>query len=316
MATTLSLDQYAELQADVEAGRPRDEVLARAGLSVEEWTAAQRQWLDTMGSELLLGSFELSNRYSLAFLARQRFLASPAPSPTTTATASNAAPQVEAVRVPVEATPTYLAASAAPPLPPLPMKRAPAALAGTSMGFVAPRGPALPFAAGAPTSPPVVPPEATASEAAPNPPARKRAPPALAGTSMGFVAPLGPALPFAKAARVDDPRPDAPLASEAIPAPPAPSPARAAPTAVAPPPPTLSLQQYASLCAELAVFPGRSEATFQQYGLGNMRDRLTVDLAWQERLRRNPAEHQGWQALHLRWVEHFQQMKQEVKGEG
>jgi hypothetical protein len=50
MATSLPLDRYAEVQAELEAGQLRDEVLARAGLSAEEWTAAQRTWLDKMGS--------------------------------------------------------------------------------------------------------------------------------------------------------------------------------------------------------------------------------------------------------------------------
>jgi hypothetical protein len=72
---------------------------------------------------------------------------------------------------------------------------------------------------------------------------------------------------------------------------------------------TRSLQQYASLCAELAVFQDQAETIFHRYGLGNLRDRLTVDLSWQERLRRNPNEHQGWQALYRRWVEHFEQVK-------
>lgn len=81
------------------------------------------------------------------------------------------------------------------------------------------------------------------------------------------------------------------------------------PAAPAAPLPTLTLQQYASLCAELAVFPDRTEAVFLRYKLGNLRDRLAVDLSWQERLRRNPDEHQGWQKLYLRWVEHFERVK-------
>lgn len=70
--------------------------------------------------------------------------------------------------------------------------------------------------------------------------------------------------------------------------------------------PALTLQQYASLCAELAVFRDRTDAIFQRYGLADPRDRAAVDLSWKERLRRIPAENQGWQALYQRWVEHFE----------
>jgi hypothetical protein len=71
----------------------------------------------------------------------------------------------------------------------------------------------------------------------------------------------------------------------------------------------LTLQQYASLCAELAVFKDRTESIFQRYGLATLRDRLNVDLGWQERLRQNPAEQAGWEALYRRWLAHFEEEK-------
>ena len=40
MATPVTLEGCAELRAEMEAGRLRDEVLMRVGLGVEEWTAA------------------------------------------------------------------------------------------------------------------------------------------------------------------------------------------------------------------------------------------------------------------------------------
>jgi hypothetical protein len=60
----------------------------------------------------------------------------------------------------------------------------------------------------------------------------------------------------------------------------------------------LTLAQYASLCAELAVFPEEVEATFRRYGLQLLSDRLAVDLAWKERLRRNEEEYRRWQSLY------------------
>ena len=532
---SIALERCAEMRAEMDTGRLRDEVLARAGVSADEWTLAQRTWLEKMGAELLIGRFELTNCYARAFLKRQRELEAPtgartptagtlpsgtaerplgepvavlpmptalgpgvlspaAPSmPSPWAAAPHAAPVPSAPmpapaslagtsmgfvapvgpalpfargaattpaspgsgslavsppvrRVPAELSGTSMgfvaprgpalpfaegasapppgqpAPPAAAPQPALPMARAPAALAGTSMGFVAPIGPALPFASGAPAPPPGQPatPVAASQPALPV----KPAPAALAGTSMGFVAPMGPALPFAPrtppaaaGAQSADPRSDgtqpvtpsllehavlpfasvpsyasppappaaaslaATAAKQAPPAPtrsrlpdtepsarrglvptmpeqtttadggdadteeiplaeverpaspPLPFAPRAAPQqpevppggltaeraeaeaprpavpAPAAPPPTLTLQQYASLCAELAVFRDRTEAIFHQYGLGNPRDRLFVDLGWQERLRRNPAEHQGWQVLYQRWVEHFEQKK-------
>jgi hypothetical protein len=227
MPTALTVDRCAEIRAELEAGRPRDEVLARAGLSDAEWAEAQLSWLEKMGEELLLGRFELSGRYTAAFLAQQSGAKRGAEAPA----AAPASVPVAAPAPAKEARPTFLAAGAAaepivpgtlparkasplmagtmavdasafkaalpfdpstaptPAEPPKPaVKRAPAVLSGTSMAFVAPKGPALPFAGGAPAAPP--PP-------APSMPAVKRPPAALAGTSMRIVAPKGPALPFA-----------------------------------------------------------------------------------------------------------------------
>jgi hypothetical protein len=79
MTKRLTLDRYAEIRAEMEAGVLRDDALARAGLSVDEWTAAQHEWLESMSTEIALGRFELTNRYAQAFLERQRALVKPAP---------------------------------------------------------------------------------------------------------------------------------------------------------------------------------------------------------------------------------------------
>ena len=75
-------------------------------------------------------------------------------------------------------------AAQAPPSALPAVKRAPAALTGTTLGQIAPKAPALPFAGAAPPPAP-----------APLPPV-KRAPAALTGTSMAHVAPKAPVLPF------------------------------------------------------------------------------------------------------------------------
>src|SRR5262249_33381248 len=78
LAMSIALERCAEMRAEMDSGRQRDEVLTRAGVTADEWVAAQREWLAKMGAELELGRFELTNRYTHAFLD-QRKLAVPAP---------------------------------------------------------------------------------------------------------------------------------------------------------------------------------------------------------------------------------------------
>ncbi|MDC3956960.1 hypothetical protein KEG38_24075 [Polyangium jinanense] len=73
-STSLTIERYAEIRAEMEAGKLRDEVLARAGVSMDAWTAEQRHWLQKMSAELERGRFELTNRYTQAFLDRQSAL--------------------------------------------------------------------------------------------------------------------------------------------------------------------------------------------------------------------------------------------------
>ncbi|KYF73347.1 hypothetical protein [Sorangium cellulosum] len=76
--------------------------------------------------------------------------------------------------------------------------------------------------------------------------------------------------------------------------------APAAPVAPSSPPsaPALSLEQYASLCAELAVAPGDAKALFGLYGLAQPDVRLAVDRFWRDQLARDQAAHRRWQALY------------------
>lgn len=59
--------------------------------------------------------------------------------------------------------------------------------------------------------------------------------------------------------------------------------------------PTLTLEQYASMCAELAVFHDRPQAVFAKYGLGDAGQRAAVDAAWKARLARYPSEKAEWE---------------------
>ena len=77
----MPIEKYARLRAEMEAGHLRDSVLAGAGLGVDEWTRTQSEWLERMGADLERGRFELSNRYTEAFVERQRELTAAAPKP-------------------------------------------------------------------------------------------------------------------------------------------------------------------------------------------------------------------------------------------
>ena len=59
----------------------------------------------------------------------------------------------------------------------------------------------------------------------------------------------------------------------------------------------LTLAQYASLCAEFAVFPHEVVRIAQRYGLGSLHEKRALDLVWHERLGRNATEYHAWQAL-------------------
>jgi hypothetical protein len=140
-----------------------------------------------------------------------------------------------------------------------------------------PRGPALPFP----------------------PPGAARPPADLHTTGTLPSGLLAAALPFMKG------RLDVPASPPVQSAPrPAAAPAQAAQSAARAAPPAFegtgvqTLAQYAALCAELTMFPAASEQTFVRYGLADVRRRVAVDLAWQERLRRDPGEYAEWQRLY------------------
>ncbi|HTN86644.1 MAG TPA: hypothetical protein VL242_23250 [Sorangium sp.] len=198
-------------------------------------------------------------------------------------------------------------------------------LHGTEQSSHATGGPALPFkATDASTS--------TGRPEAPRPPARPADPASLVPPGMrGFAelrgtqpasgaASTAPVLPFGLPA---PPEPTTPAgAADVVPrgmrgftsltgthptsAAPAEAPlpfsssARAAPVPppASPPVPALSLEQYATLCAELAAAPGNAEALFARYGLIQPEARVAVDRFWRDRLARDPAEHQRWKELY------------------
>ncbi len=51
------------------------------------------------------------------------------------------------------------------------------------------------------------------------------------------------------------------------------------------------------------------EAIFTQYGLAERKDRITADLAWQDRLRADNALMARWQSLYLYYHDYYQRLK-------
>ena len=93
--SSVTLEDYAQMRAEMDFGIRRDDVLSRAGIGADEWIEVQREWLEKMGAELDTGRFELTGRYSGAFLERQRTLTPKMPlaEPPLTDTADEASPQ-------------------------------------------------------------------------------------------------------------------------------------------------------------------------------------------------------------------------------
>lgn len=70
--------------------------------------------------------------------------------------------------------------------------------------------------------------------------------------------------------------------------------------AAAPPPkvPQMTLQAYASLCAELSVTPEKSAEVLRRYGVHDEHARRALDEEWRARLAAHPPSNQEWQKLY------------------
>jgi len=68
----LTLEEFAALAAQIDAGVPRDQALDDAGVALEEWSAAQALWLERMAERVASGRFTLSSRYAELFEKHRR----------------------------------------------------------------------------------------------------------------------------------------------------------------------------------------------------------------------------------------------------
>ena len=72
MLPPLDLERFAQLSAEIDVGNLRDQVLSEGGVSLETWSQAQQWWLSRMAAEATRKRFDLTNRYTAAFLAYRR----------------------------------------------------------------------------------------------------------------------------------------------------------------------------------------------------------------------------------------------------
>lgn len=196
-----------------------------------------------------------------------------------------------------------------------------ALLGGTSLALDVPRGPALPFAEGAPTAPEI-------ASSAPVEPRIARPASKLGGTALAVDVPSGPALPFARGAVADskavlgdsEARPPLPVVEKrsklggmsfgftvpknlplargaAAPAAPAVAtpeiPTPPAGSAPALPPPPLTLEQHASLCAELSFSPDKGAEILARYRL-SAEAKVLVDQFYREKVGESAEVHAAW----------------------
>jgi hypothetical protein len=179
-------------------------------------------------------------------------------------------------------------------------------LGGTSLALEVPRGPALPFAEGDAAAASTMA-ASTAVEPIARPPSK------LGGTALAVDVPSGPALPFARGAAADSKAPLPAVAKRSklaglsfgltipkdLPV------ARSAPAAVAPeiaavaavsapaPPPPLTLEQHASLCAELSFAPDTGAEILARYRL-SAEAKVLVDQFYRERVAESAEVRAAW----------------------
>ena len=189
----------------------------------------------------------------------------------------------------------------------------PVPLAGTSLALDVPRGPALPFVAG--EAPPAV------AESSPASAKEKRPGDALRGTSLAVDVPREPALPFDPPPARAKPNKLAELSfglqvpRELLQPRPAPSPpkAEAAPPSALPKPPPpsvqatpwspeLTLEQYASLCAELAMRPERAAEVLARYRQ-TAESRARLDQHYRARVEGSPEVRAAWERAYQAYYE-------------
>ena len=278
----ITLERFAQLQARVDEGERLDQLLAREGLAEDSWRASQRGWLALIGAESAKRHHELAQRYQRAYLEARPDLV--------------AAPRIEPAAGP-----------------------APGDVDSTAMVVTIDAGEALPFMAPAASPAPEVAPAPVTPAAEPEPVAEEdsgRTAAAVAAErgvtdETAFVSVLSDAdvLPFVQQAPAE-PAPAAVAPAAPAPATPAPVPVPAPPASAAAPA-QLSLEQYASLCAERARTPHAITDIERRYGLAPGAA-ASQDASWARRFDSDPSLRARFASL----LEHYASWLRQQGGGG
>lgn len=278
----VAFDTWARLAAKMleRSSAERLDVLREHAITPDAWTPSDTHWSLLLADDIATGEMVRADVYAAhcaaEFKARRTNDApSPpveAPKPPPEPVKAVAAEPVKAIDsvkaslppiVPIVIVPEKKNAPIVPievpvaPPPLIPQPEVPSELYGTSLALNIPRGPSLPFAAKSAAESPMAKPAPKADQ--PPPPAHSLG----QTTDMPELAQLARSIvPFKGKAPTDTQPKPAPAAPRAA-IPPAIVTLPEAPRDV----PELTLEQYASLCAELELAPSREQETLRRYHL-------------------------------------------------
>jgi len=278
----VAFDTWARIAAKMldRSSSERLDVLRAHSITPEDWTPSDTYWSLLLADEIASGEMVHADVYAAHCAAECKARReSQAPTPPVE-TAKSPEPAEEAIKevpppvvvpekkiapadvfvVPVAMSPAPAAPIKAPAAPPpmVPKPQFPEELYGTSMALNLPRGPALPFAAKSAAESPLAKPAAKADQ-----PSAPPAPDLGQTKDMPDLAQIARSIvPFKGKPPTDmQPKPAPVTPPAAIP------PAMVAQPEVPRDVPELTLEQYASLCAELELAPNREQETLQRYHL-------------------------------------------------
>jgi len=299
MNAPLPLDTIARIRAEIDAGLPKEKVLADAGLSKDTWSAAEAAFMLKLAAEASRGRFDESRKFVSAMEEAKRAAAEKA--------VENR--KLEAPAKPIELPPAAVAL----PMPPLPE-----IIKSPEIKLQPP--PEIPPESAAPITAPVA---SEAGKKAPLPFTQPTASTSAVHATMALPAfteenaPDSDGLPFQKAtakqaqketmampAFTEENAPDSdglPFVSPKQASTPPPAPPRA-PPAVAPSPEArakaerVTLAVYARLCADVRKYPQHVAQIRAHYALDDA-TWTAVHLLWRERFERDPTLRDRWLAL-------------------
>jgi hypothetical protein len=261
----LDFEAWAELAARLlqRSQEERLDILDERGIDIGDWMRCDKHYCLALATELAAGQMERATRYGRGCAAElERRRREPTSPRTETVAKQEAAPRVLLANVAQKPAPAVVEASfqkEAATVAPTPVS-VPPLLAGTlnvpALPSFIKQASALPFSGTAS-------PEFAASSGVATP---APSPDVGATMALGFdmTALASPALPF-----------EQPNVSQLV--------------------QQMPLQRYASLCAEISVFPEQTAALVKKYGLRDEASWHATDEEWRARLARVPETRAAWQ---------------------